>query len=230
MRLLKSTELRQDLPPRRKPQMAFKLISAKFVGKLLIPLAGSTTTTTTTTTTATTTTMRTRTTAWRRPSSCDMVFNSDLTKTGVVTSPGYPNPYPSRTNCKYDFQGRGKERVQVIFQDFNLYHTPGDTDDCKRVDSLAAYVQIDGKMDKIDSFCGESLPRPIMSNGPRLFLEFHGVTSSRYSRGFKATYSFKETTFSKTRGKGLTDLRGCRRKQGDVERALGGARIESGEG
>ncbi|XP_043486237.1 suppressor of lurcher protein 1 isoform X1 [Polistes fuscatus] len=125
-------------------------------------------------------------------SSCDVVFNSDLTKTGVVTSPGYPNTYPSRTHCRYDFQGRGKERVQVIFQDFNLYHTAGDADDCKGVDSLAAYVQIDGKMDKIDSFCGESLPRPIMSNGPRLFLEFHGVTSSRYSRGFKATYSFKE--------------------------------------
>ncbi|KAI4484206.1 hypothetical protein M0804_007662 [Polistes exclamans] len=158
MRLLKSTELRQDLPARRKPQMAFKLISTKFVA-----------------------------------SSCDVVFNSDLTKTGVVTSPGYPNTYPSRTHCRYDFQGRGKERVQVIFQDFNLYHTAGDADDCKGVDSLAAYVQIDGKMDKIDSFCGESLPRPIMSNGPRLFLEFHGVTSSRYSRGFKATYSFKES-------------------------------------
>ncbi|KAI4482438.1 hypothetical protein M0802_013711 [Mischocyttarus mexicanus] len=183
MRLLKSTELRQDLPARRNPQMAFKLISTKFVGKLLIPVV------------AARRGRRGRGQRGRRrggASSCDVVFNSDLTKTGIVTSPGYPNPYPPRTHCRYDFQGRGKERVQVIFQDFNLYHTAGDADDCKGVDSLAAYVQIDGKMDKIDSFCGESLPRPIMSNGPRLFLEFHGVTSSRYSRGFKATYSFKE--------------------------------------
>lgn len=52
-----------------------------------------------------------------------MVFNSDTTKSGIVTSPGYPNPYQSRVRCNYEFQGRGKERVQVIFQDFNLYHS-----------------------------------------------------------------------------------------------------------
>lgn len=56
-----------------------------------------------------------------------------------------------------------------------------------------AYVQIDGKMEKIDSFCGEAPPRPIMSNGPRLFLEFRGLTSSRHARGFKAVYSFTES-------------------------------------
>ncbi|KAG7190945.1 hypothetical protein KM043_006998 [Ampulex compressa] len=123
---------------------------------------------------------------------CDMVFNSDSTKTGVVTSPGYPNPYPQRTHCTYDFQGRGKERVQVIFQDLNLYHTSSDPSDCDGIDSLVAYVHIEGKKEKIDSFCGEISPRPIMSNGPRLSLEFHGVTSSRHSRGFKAMYSFTE--------------------------------------
>ncbi|XP_076164944.1 sol1 isoform X1 [Ptiloglossa arizonensis] len=123
---------------------------------------------------------------------CDMVFNSDSTKTGVVTSPGYPNPYPSRTHCTYDFQGRGKERVQVIFQDLNLYHTSNGVNECENVDSLVAYVHIDGKKEKIDSFCGEMRSRPIMSNGPRLSLEFHGVTSSRHSRGFKAVYSFTE--------------------------------------
>lgn len=57
---------------------------------------------------------------------CDMVYNSDSTKIGIVTSPGYPNSYPPRTHCTYDFQGRGKERVQVIFQDLNLYHSPND--------------------------------------------------------------------------------------------------------
>jgi len=64
---------------------------------------------------------------------------------------------------------------------------------CQGADSLVAFVHIDGKKDKIDSFCGETPPRPIMSNGPRLSLEFQGVTSSRYSRGFKATYSFMES-------------------------------------
>ncbi|XP_032670987.1 suppressor of lurcher protein 1 [Odontomachus brunneus] len=123
---------------------------------------------------------------------CDVVYSSDSTKTGVVTSPAYPNPYPSRTHCTYDFRGRGKERVQVVFQDLNLYHTSSDTNDCEGVDSLVAYVHIDGKKDKIDSFCGDTPPRPIMSNGPWLSLEFQGLTSSRHSRGFKVTYSFME--------------------------------------
>ncbi|GLH08658.1 Cubilin homolog [Gryllus bimaculatus] len=45
-------------------------------------------------------------------------------------------------------------------------------------------------MEKIDSFCGSGLPRPLMSNGPRLMLEFRGIYSSSLARGFKATYSF----------------------------------------
>lgn len=54
-------------------------------------------------------------------SSCDVVYNSDVAKNGTITSPAYPAPYPSRTTCRYEFQGRGKERVQIVFQDFNLY-------------------------------------------------------------------------------------------------------------
>ncbi|XP_015603832.1 suppressor of lurcher protein 1 isoform X2 [Cephus cinctus] len=137
-------------------------------------------------------------------SSCDMIYNSDTTKTGIVTSPGYPNPYQARAHCRYDFQGRGKERVQVVFQDFNLYHQTDDPKECDGVDSLVAFVHIDGKMEKIDSFCGTTLPTPLMSNGPRLLLEFRGVTSSRYSKGFKATYSFTEN-FGITTGRQLPE-------------------------
>lgn len=64
---------------------------------------------------------------------------------------------------------------------------------CEGVDSLVAYVHIDRKKEKIDSFCSGKAARPIMSNGPRLSLEFNGITSSRQSRGFKAVYSFIES-------------------------------------
>lgn len=64
---------------------------------------------------------------------------------------------------------------------------------CEGVDSLMAYVHIDRKKEKIDSFCGEKPARPIMSNGPRLSLEFNGITSSRQSPGFKAVYTFTES-------------------------------------
>ncbi|KAJ8682674.1 hypothetical protein QAD02_018466, partial [Eretmocerus hayati] len=129
-----------------------------------------------------------------------MVFNSDLTKSGLVTSPNYPNSYPARTTCRYDFLGRGKERIRIIFQDFDVYKSKDATKECDSTDSLVAFVPIDGKMEKIDSFCGEAPLRPLMSNGPRLLLEFKGVTSSRQARGFKAVYTFTEN-FGITTGK-----------------------------
>lgn len=66
---------------------------------------------------------------------------------------------------------------------------------CDSIDALQAYVHLDGRMEKLDSFCGSILPRPIMSNGPRMMLEFRGIYSSRYVRGFKASYSFTESKF-----------------------------------
>lgn len=67
---------------------------------------------------------------------------------------------------------------------------------CESVDSLMAYVLIEGRMEKIDNFCGSVVPKPLMSNGPRLMLEFRGIYSSRYARGFKATYTFTESEFT----------------------------------
>ncbi|XP_050302359.1 suppressor of lurcher protein 1 [Anthonomus grandis grandis] len=131
-------------------------------------------------------------------SSCDIIINSDTSKNGTIMSPMYPSPYPSKTTCRYEFQGRGKERVQVVFHDFNLYHVQDHSKDCENQDSLNAFVHIDGRMEKIDSFCGSTLPKPVMSNGPRLKLEFQSLYASRYSRGFNATYIFTDNFGIKT--------------------------------
>ncbi|CAH1186141.1 unnamed protein product [Phyllotreta striolata] len=125
-------------------------------------------------------------------SSCDVAISSDSSRNGSITSPSYPSPYPAKTTCTYEFQGRGKERVQVAFHDFNLYVPNGNSKNCDDADSLGVYIHIDGRIEKIDSFCGAVTPKPVMSNGPRLKLEFQSFHTSRYSRGFKATYAFME--------------------------------------
>ncbi|KAI5750569.1 hypothetical protein M8J76_016751 [Diaphorina citri] len=76
---------------------------------------------------------------------------------------------------------------------------------CEGADVLSAFVMIDGKEEKIDSFCGNKLPRPLMSNGPRLVLEFKGIYSSRFSRGFQAVYTFTEN-FGINTGHQLSEL------------------------
>ena len=58
------------------------------------------------------------------------------------------------------------------------------------------YIQIEGRMEKVESICGSKLPKPIMSNGPRLQLEFRGIYSGHLPRGFNATYSFTEGKFT----------------------------------
>ncbi|CAH1102418.1 unnamed protein product [Psylliodes chrysocephalus] len=133
-----------------------------------------------------------------RGSSCDVAISSDTSRNGTITSPSYPSPYPAKTTCTYEFQGRGKERVQVVFQDFSLYIPNGNSKNCDNSDSLSIFIHIDGRIEKIDKFCGTNLPKPVMSNGPRLKLEFESFYTSRYSRGFKATYAFMENFGIKT--------------------------------
>lgn len=60
-------------------------------------------------------------------SNCNELYTSDINKNGTIMSPSYPLPYPAKTSCNYEFQGRGKERIQIVFQDFNLYHPKGDS-------------------------------------------------------------------------------------------------------
>lgn len=53
------------------------------------------------------------------------VVTSDTGKNGTFTSANYPSYYPTRTHCRYDFIGTARQRVQIVFTDFNLYHPDG---------------------------------------------------------------------------------------------------------
>lgn len=57
---------------------------------------------------------------------CDEWINSDTSKNGTFTSPNYPYTYPPNVMCSYHFNGRGKERVQILFNEFDIYK-PDDT-------------------------------------------------------------------------------------------------------
>ncbi|KAJ8724338.1 hypothetical protein PYW08_015812 [Mythimna loreyi] len=125
-------------------------------------------------------------------SSCHKVFSSDKSKTGKLTSLLYPAPYPQKTQCHYDFLARGRERVRLVFEDFSLQRITENIIDCESMDSLDVFLYVDGRLEKMASFCGNDIPKPIMSNGPKLSIEFRGIYSSRHSRGFKISYSFVE--------------------------------------
>ncbi|CAK1579533.1 unnamed protein product [Parnassius mnemosyne] len=77
--------------------------------------------------------------------------------------------------------------------------------DCENTDSLDIFLYVDGRLEKMVSFCGNELPKPIMSNGPKLSMVFRGIYSSRTSSGFKISYAFLED-YAVTSGKQLKEF------------------------
>ena len=53
---------------------------------------------------------------------CEYEFNSQYTKTGVVTSPTYPGTYPNILNCKYKFYGLPTERISLYFEEIVIHY------------------------------------------------------------------------------------------------------------
>ena len=58
-------------------------------------------------------------------------------------------------------------------------------------DSLQILVPNRGKYEVVESLCGDTIP--VMSNGPRMLVEFRGRNSGKGNRGFKAEYKFVES-------------------------------------
>ncbi|KAH7644899.1 cub domain containing protein 7 [Dermatophagoides farinae] len=89
--------------------------------------------------------------------------------------------------CSYHFVGHGKERVQVIFMDFDVHKVEDQHRDCEISDSLTAFIVTNGQKEWIDDFCGQELPPRIMSNGHRLTLEFKSLDhdAQPYRRFYK---------------------------------------------
>ncbi|CAG2110324.1 unnamed protein product [Medioppia subpectinata] len=111
---------------------------------------------------------------------------------GTFTSPNYPDTYASNLHCTYHFTGRGKERIQILFTDFDLYlHNEfGPIRDCEGVDAVMVFITINGHKERIDNFCGHKLPSQLMSNGPSMSVEFRTTQTSRTGKGFRAIYRF----------------------------------------
>ncbi|XP_055381437.1 suppressor of lurcher protein 1-like [Condylostylus longicornis] len=124
-------------------------------------------------------------------SNCDIVFHSSKSKNGTFTTPLFPKSYPARTFCRIEFIGQGKERIQISFPEFSL---PSDDDNynCQDSDNLQVLVPIRHRYEPIEILCGDFMPKPIMSDGSKMLLEFRGRKSGKGNRGFRGEYKFLE--------------------------------------
>ncbi|XP_022247063.1 suppressor of lurcher protein 1-like isoform X2 [Limulus polyphemus] len=131
---------------------------------------------------------------------CIQTIDSDNSKNGTFTSSNYSGPYPVNIHCVYHFTGRGRERVQILFTDFDLYLPSDEAKDCEGpIDAVMVFITINGQKERLNNFCGNNLPPQLMSNGPSMTVEFKSYQTPSNVKGFRAIYRFV-TNFGITAG------------------------------
>lgn len=134
-----------------------------------------------------------------RGSECDQKLLSQKDSNGFVFSPNYPYPFIPKVVCRYFIYGmhdaQNLERVKLDFVNFEIpkgEHKEKSESNCTD-GYLKVYLKGQETTDSYDKFdyelCGNELPVPVVSDGPRLVMVFS--SGELQGRGFKARYSFE---------------------------------------
>ncbi|OQR78514.1 cubilin-like [Tropilaelaps mercedesae] len=128
-----------------------------------------------------------------RGTECDQKILSRKESSGTVYSPNWPLLYTASVVCKYFIYGledaQHLERVGLTFEKVDINASDAECSDA----FLKVYLQGQeerGEMESFDqAFCGDTVPPPLRSEGPRLMLVFSSANTQ--GQGFKATYTFE---------------------------------------
>ncbi|NP_001081896.1 ovochymase-2 precursor [Xenopus laevis] len=106
-----------------------------------------------------------------------------LFEEGEIQSMNYPENYLSNSRCHWIIHGPSGSYIKLQFEDFALEPS----DDC-RSDYLAVYQDLAAE-DKIETFCGFSLPAPVYSTTAVMHIKF-STDERDNDKGFRATFTF----------------------------------------
>uniref|UniRef100_A0A4X2M7T4 Cubilin n=1 Tax=Vombatus ursinus TaxID=29139 RepID=A0A4X2M7T4_VOMUR len=112
------------------------------------------------------------------------IYLHDSNMDGYMTSPNYPDNYPSHAECIWTISVPSGKLVKLQFEDqFNIEISPNCTSN---------YLELrdggDSNAPIISKFCGSSLPSSQLSSGDIVYLRFRSDDSPTHV-GFKAKYS-----------------------------------------
>ncbi|XP_076019983.1 bone morphogenetic protein 1-like isoform X2 [Genypterus blacodes] len=111
---------------------------------------------------------------------CDHVVNS---VSGSISSPNWPDRYPSKKACTWTLTTTPGHRIQLVFNELDMEaHL-----ECA-YDHIELYDGQDGLAPSLGHFCGNKKPPPLVSSGNKVFLRFFSDNSVQ-KRGFEASYS-----------------------------------------
>ncbi|XP_041825725.1 bone morphogenetic protein 1-like isoform X1 [Melanotaenia boesemani] len=110
---------------------------------------------------------------------CDHVVN---TVSGTISSPNWPDKYPSKKACTWSLSTTPGHRIKLVFNEVDMEaHL-----ECA-YDHLEIFDGRDVRAPPLGRFCGTKKPSPVISSGNRLFLRFFSDNSVQ-KRGFEALY------------------------------------------
>ncbi|XP_019741112.1 bone morphogenetic protein 1a [Hippocampus comes] len=111
---------------------------------------------------------------------CDHTVTS---VSGTITSPNWPDKYPSKKACTWALTTTPGHRIKIAFNEIDMEaHL-----ECA-YDHIEIYDGKDGKAQTLGRFCGTKKPQPITSSGNKLFIRFFSDNSVQ-KKGFEASHS-----------------------------------------
>ncbi|GFY70401.1 tolloid-like protein 1 [Trichonephila inaurata madagascariensis] len=102
---------------------------------------------------------------------------------GVVSSPNFPDNYPSRKECTWKFETTPGHRIKLVFDSFELEPHQ----ECA-YDHVALYDGESADSPLLGRFCGSKVPHPIISTAQTMLMAFRSDPSVQRN-GFRATHS-----------------------------------------
>uniref|UniRef100_A0A8C6T2M0 Metalloendopeptidase n=1 Tax=Neogobius melanostomus TaxID=47308 RepID=A0A8C6T2M0_9GOBI len=102
---------------------------------------------------------------------------------GTLSSPNWPDKYPSRKECTWDISATPGHRVKITFSEFEIeQHQECAYDHLEAFDGDGDTATILGRL------CGSKTPEPLISTGNKMYLRFISDASVQ-RKGFQATHS-----------------------------------------
>ncbi|XP_074419739.1 bone morphogenetic protein 1 isoform X1 [Larus michahellis] len=102
---------------------------------------------------------------------------------GSITSPNWPDRYPSKKECTWAITTTPGHRVKLTFSELDVEAQQ----ECG-YDHLEIYDGKDAKAPTLGRFCGAKEPEPLLSSGNKMFLKFVSDNSVQ-KKGFEATHT-----------------------------------------
>ncbi|KAJ8260725.1 hypothetical protein COCON_G00164480 [Conger conger] len=111
---------------------------------------------------------------------CEHIVNS---VSGTITSPNWPDAYPSKKACSWALSTTPGHRIKLVFNQIDME---------AHLECAYDHTEVnDGRDDKAPSmgrFCGTKKPLPLVSSSNKMFLRFFSDNSVQ-KKGFEASFS-----------------------------------------